>query len=196
MSRFDARRRSGIAIRALTFLLASAVACPAIASAGGGGGDLTINPIETFSTQMATARRECAQRGWDPPCVRQLKRLADDLGRLKVICREQPADERCGSIMAEKKLVGWLQSLCEQQPHDFRCVMRREVKRRKQKMMMTYCNQDPDGVRCKSLSPPPKRRPLNFYEQCKSTPEKPMCVAYMEKLRPKAKEETPDTNRF
>ncbi len=83
---------------------------PAFAEAGklsSGGGGIEVNPLISFRQQMREVMRDCQNAPNHPNCLELKKRLETQYEQLRHLCRENPTDERCGSIMKEKKSAAY-----------------------------------------------------------------------------------------
>jgi len=98
--------------------------------------------------------------------------------KLQGICKKNPAHERCGAVMKEKKVNPWI-AFCTQNPYAKKCVRKRLRQRRRDKIKSKYCVQNPDAKRCETRQIITKR---DLKKHCKENPHSKKCV-YLERRK-------------
>ena len=145
---------------------------------------------------MKEIMRDCRANPNHPNCLEMSKRLRQEYLDLRKICHDDPKDERCGSIMREKKAAGWvLEQQCLENPHETKCVKRRERTLLREKMKRAFCRKNPDAARC--LSGTVAKKGANSLKQwCQTNPERQVCKVYAERTNQNKPKEETQTNTF
>lgn len=148
--------------------------------------DLELNPLIPFSKQLKEFEKECYM---DPrkkkECDKKVREYYKEFVDLKMKCRLEPDDERCGSITAGIQRNSYIHLFCEENPMERRCVDRREARKRAEKYKRELCRKQPELNIC-SYQGGDKDilQPQSLAEYCKLYPEKSKC-RYMREQKAK-----------